>query len=104
MTYLPFEEIVNGIRRMILWIIIKVMFFTQELQGEATEQCNSKKVLIPGVFYGLNIFRGYQAIGQHFPDRSNIVRLDYLLGWLKLTLIGIFIGVIFVLLSQHLVR
>ena len=102
MTYIPFDEIVGGIRRCILWIIVKVMFFTQELRYEASEQCNSKKVIIPGCFYGLNLVRGYQAIGQHFPDRCNIIRADYLLGWLKLVLITAFMSIVFFLLWQHL--
>ncbi len=102
MIYLPFDEIVGGIRRFILWIIVKVMFFTQELRSEACQQCDSKKVLVPGVFYGLNLIRGYQAIGQHFPERSNIVRADYLLGWLKLVLITTFMCIIFLVLWQHL--
>jgi hypothetical protein len=101
MTYFSLNELLDRCKRIILWIIIKVIFFSSELREEATIQCNSKVVLIPGVFYGLNVFRGYQTIGQHFPDRRNIIRIDYVLGYLKFALIAIFTGSLFFLLWKY---
>jgi|WetSurMetagenome_2_1015567.scaffolds.fasta_scaffold480513_2 hypothetical protein len=102
MTYFSVDDLLNRFKGIILWIIIKVMFFSSELREEATTQFNSRVVLIPGVFYGLNVFRGYQAIGQHYPDRRTIVRIDYVLGYLKFALIAICTGLFFFLLWKYL--
>ncbi len=102
MTYFALDDLIERFKRIVLWVIVKVMFFSSELREEATVQCNSKVILIPGVFYGLNLFRGYQAIGQHFPERCKAVRTDYILGYIKLTLVITCAGVLFFLLWKHL--
>lgn len=96
------DELVGFFKRIVLWVIVKVIFFSQELKDEATKQCYSKIVLVPGVFYGLNMFQGYKAIGQHFPGRCNIVRVDYIMGYIKLTLLITCIAMLLLLLKYVL--
>jgi len=98
MAYFDFDELLNRFKTWVLWIIIKAIFSTRELRKEAAAQCDSRPVQIPGVFYGINIHRGYQAIGEFFPDRCKIIRLDYILGFIKLTLIMACTSIFFFLL------
>jgi hypothetical protein len=101
MTYFALDDLIDRFKRIVLWIIVKVMFFSSELREEATLQCNSKVIQIPGVFYGLNLIRGYQAIGHRFPARCKAVRTDYILGYVKLTLVIACAGVLLFLLWKH---
>jgi hypothetical protein len=80
-------ELIELFKRGILWIIITVIFTSHELKEEASKHCYSGIISVPGVFYGFNPIRGYQAIGRLFPGRCGMVRLDYILGYVKSLLI-----------------
>ena len=96
------DELIGHFKRGILWIIVKIMFFTPELKEEAAAQCKSDVVRIPGAFYGYNVCRGYRAIGKYFPNRCRIVRLDYILGYAKLTLLTACVAALLLAAAQHL--
>jgi hypothetical protein len=89
------DELVNWFKRGVLWIIITVIFTSQELRDEAARHFYSGVIRIPGVCYGFNFWKGYQAIGRIFPERAGWVRLDYILGYVKtLILIACVFGLI----------
>jgi hypothetical protein len=87
MEFFTPSEILDLCKRGLLWFLITVIFTTQELKGEARNHYDFKVVRIPGVCYGFNLIKGFQAIGQIFPERSIIVRVDYILGYFKLILL-----------------
>lgn len=78
------DEIIDRFKKGILWILVNVIFTTPELKNEAYCHVYSGEVRIPGVCYGSNLVRGYLAIGRLFPGRCWQVRLDFILGYLKL--------------------
>jgi hypothetical protein len=80
-------EIIDNFKKMVLWVIVHVLFFTPELKDEACRHFYTKVVRIPGVCHGSNMVKGFKAIGQTFPQRKFIVRLDYVLGYVKIGLI-----------------
>ncbi len=82
------EELIAWFKRGLLWFLVTFMITTDELKDEAYQQLFSGRVSIPGVCYGLNLIKGYQAIGQLFPQRCRIVRLDFILGYVKLLLLA----------------
>ena len=83
MDNLALDEIILKCKQGILWIITTLIFTSQELRDEAFRHCYSGVVRIPGVFYGVDFIKGYCAIRQHFPGRCGLVRLDYVLGYVK---------------------
>ncbi len=87
MDYSILQEILALCQRGLLWFMITIIFTSRELREEASRHLYLGLVRIPGVFYGFNVLRGYSAIGQLFPDRSHSVRLDYVLGYLKMFLL-----------------
>ncbi len=96
------DEIVDWFKRGILWFIVSVIFTTKELKDEASRHFYSGVIRIPGVCYGSNVVKGYRAIGQIFPERRRIIRLDYIGGYIKITIIAACIFGIIVLLAEHL--
>ncbi len=95
-------EMVELFRRGILWFIVSVIFTTKELKDEAARHVYSGVVRIPGVCYGHNMVKGYRAIGQIFPQRCRIVRLDYIVGYIKIIMIAACITGIIILLAEHM--
>ncbi len=87
MEEFPIDELILWFKRGILWILITVIFTSAELKDEASRHFYSGVIRIPGVCYGFNIWKGYQAIGQLFPERCRWVRLDYIFGYIKTLLI-----------------
>jgi hypothetical protein len=87
MDYSVLEEIMAWCQKGMLWFMITIIFTSRELRDEASRHLYQGVVRIPGVFYGFNVLRGYSAIGQMFPARSHSVRLDYILGYLKMFLL-----------------
>jgi hypothetical protein len=83
MNNLLLEEIWYLVKRVILWIIINIIFMSRELRTEAYNQLFTGSILIPGVFYGLNLVQGFQSIKKLFPECHRRVQLDYVLGYLK---------------------
>ena len=97
------EEIVDICKRGILWIIVKLVFTTQELKLEAHNHVYSSAIRIPGVFYGLNLIKGYRAIGECFPGRCRMIRWDFILGYSKIFMAVILIGSLFYWLGKSLI-
>jgi hypothetical protein len=91
MFFFSAEDIVELFKKMVGWIIINIIFSTRELKDEVIRQLDIRQIRIPGVCYGCNVFKGYRAIGEVFPQRSRIVRLDYILGYVKTILMAVFI-------------
>jgi hypothetical protein len=81
------DDLVDWFKRGILWVIVTVIFTSAELRDEAARHFYSGVIRIPGVCYGFNFWKGYQAIGQVFPERSGRIRLDYILGYVKILLL-----------------
>jgi hypothetical protein len=81
------DELINLVKQGILWFIVTVIFTTKELKQEAFNHLHTGIVRIPGVCYGMNIIRGYRAIGHLYPERCRIVRLDFVWGYLKMALL-----------------
>jgi hypothetical protein len=96
------EEILDFFKRGILWIIVNLVFFTRELKNEACNHYYSGTVRIPGACYGYNLVKGYRAIGELFPERRLIIRLDFVLGYLKVLALIFVIFIVFYLLGQWL--
>jgi carbon starvation protein CstA len=100
MNNFSLDSLIDLFKRMVLWFIITVIFTTKELREEALSHFYSGVIRIPGVCYGSNIIKGYQAIGQVFPDRCWLVRLDYLWGYLKMLLLMACVCGILILMAQ----
>jgi hypothetical protein len=81
------DELLDWLKRGILWILVTVIFTSRELKDEAQRHLFSGVISIPGVCYGFNPVKGYQAIGQLFPGQSRGIRLDYILGFIKVLLL-----------------
>lgn len=81
------DEVIDRFKRGILWILCTLIFTVPELKDEAYRHVYSGEVRIPGVCYGSNLVRGYQAIGRLFPVRCRQIRLDFILGYLKLLIL-----------------
>ncbi len=95
------DELLDLLKRGLLWFLVSVVFTTKELKEEALRHFYSGVVRIPGVCYGTNLIQGYQAIGKLFPQRHRVVRMDYVLGYIKMLLMTACILGIIVLLIQH---
>ena len=96
------DEILYLVKRCVLWFLVTVIFTTRELQDEASNHVLTGTVRIPGVCYGCNLVRGYQAVGKLFPRRSLIVRLDFITGYLKMLLILASVAGLFLLAAPYL--
>ena len=81
------DELLNLLKCGLLWYLVTVIFTTAELREEAFRHLNSGVVRISGVCYGYNLIQGYRAIGQLFPNRCWAIRLDYILGYVKMLLL-----------------
>jgi hypothetical protein len=97
------DELVDFFKRGVIWIIVTLIFNTRELKDEALRHFYSGVVRVPGVCYGANVVKGYQAIARVFPERCGVVRLDYILGYCKVMLLIAFTCGIFMLIARYLV-
>jgi len=96
------EVILEFLKRGLLWFIVTILFTSVELKDEVYRQAYSGVIRIPGVCYGSNFVKGYRMIGRLFPVRCWHVRADFILGYLKLVLIMVSIGGLFMILARHL--
>jgi hypothetical protein len=87
MRNIELEHILEKLKMGIIWILATVIFTTQELRQEAWNHYHKGTVRIPGVCYGYNLIKGYQAISHVFPDRCRAVRLDFVLGYIKMLIL-----------------
>ncbi len=101
MNNFALEEVFNRFKRGILWLIVTVIFSTRELKNEAFNHFHTGVVLIPGVCYGCNLVKGYQAIGKLFPQRRTVIRLDFILGYVKILLIIASFCGLFIMAAQY---
>jgi hypothetical protein len=92
--------LIDGFKRVILWVIVSIIFTTAELKDEASRHICSGVVRIPGVCYGSNLVQGYRAIGKYFPQRCGAVRLDFILGYCKSLLLAACIVGLFLLVAR----
>ncbi len=97
------EELIAWFKRGLLWFIVTFLITTKELRNEAYKQFHYGTISVPGLCYTGNLIKGYQVIGQLFPERCRIVRLDYILGYVKLLLLAI-VAFIFIFLLAHLAK
>jgi hypothetical protein len=100
MNEFSLDELVHIFKRGILWIIVTIIFTTKELKDEASRHFYSGVIRIPGVCYGFNFLKGYQAIGRLFPGRCWLVRLDYIMGYFKLLLITACVVGLFIIMAR----
>lgn len=96
------EELIENIKRGLVWFIVTVIFTSSELKEEVFRHVYSGVIRIPGVCYGANIIRGYRVIGNLFPRRCHIVRLDFIMGYVKILLIAACVFGLLILLANAL--